>query len=174
MSVHFCTGGEDENGDLFGAEFGCDECGTFYSWPVTPGLAPSVDPLQKDMLALVAMHTEESCQMLQAAEDEDARLSALSPDYEFFESLGSHHPVEVGLTVAQCEKQERAGYPLPVGGDPETCLAHELLEIDRERYPRPAPAGRRAKHALAAIQERLMIGGRLVCRSDNTDAGVAL
>lgn len=57
----------------------------------------------------------------------------MSDNYEFAESLGTHHPGEVGLTVAQAEERERNGIPLPISGDAETDHARELLAIGRAR-----------------------------------------
>lgn len=177
MSIYYSTGGEDEDGVVGAAEWGCDECSTYYSWPVTPGLAPVDDPLQSDMRALVALHTPESCEAswaaaavmdFEEADAEEARAAA-EADYAFLESLGSHHPVEVEVTVAEAEERERRGIPLPIGGDPETDLARELVAISRPRT-HWTPAQARTRTALAAIQRRSMIGGRLKCRSDNSDA----
>lgn len=55
------TGGLDADGTLYDASFECDDCGTVYTWPVTPGLAPNDDPLQVDMLALIREHEDGGC-----------------------------------------------------------------------------------------------------------------
>jgi hypothetical protein len=57
----------------------------------------------------------------------------MNRDYEFFETLGAHHPIEVELTVAQAEHRERLGIPLPVSGDPTSDRSRELLTIRRRR-----------------------------------------
>lgn len=174
MNIYYDTGGIGDDAWLYPAEWGCDDCGLYYSWPVTPGLAPVDDPLQKDMQSLIADHTPETCKAAQAAAgvvqaQANTADGFTADDYAFFESLGSHHPLEVSVTVAQAEERERRGISLPVGGDPETDLARDLTKRRRHR-DRWTPAQARAHEALAATQRRTVIAGRLVCRSDNTDA----
>ncbi|NVM97799.1 hypothetical protein [Arthrobacter sp. SDTb3-6] len=177
MSIYYDTGGIGDDAWLYPAEWGCDDCGLYYSWPVTPGLAPVDDPLQKDMLALIAQHTPESCKTAQAAAgvvqaQANTADGFTADDYEFFESLGSHHPLEISatLTVAEAEDRERRGIPMPIGGDPETDLARDIVQRRHDNRIRWTPAQARAHAALAAKQRRVVIGGQLVCWSDNTDA----
>lgn len=67
QNVSWGTGGLDPGTlELFDAHFECFDCGLFYSWPVTPGLAANVDPKQTEMLALARTHTAEACRTIRA------------------------------------------------------------------------------------------------------------
>lgn len=55
------TGGMDIDGEVYPASWYCEGCDVSYSWPVTPGLAAAVDPLQTEMLAIIAEHDAKGC-----------------------------------------------------------------------------------------------------------------
>lgn len=61
MSQSFSNGGTDENGDVYPASFDCDDCGLSLSWPVTPGVPASQDPVAMPMLAMIADHDRGGC-----------------------------------------------------------------------------------------------------------------
>lgn len=74
------TGGLDADGLVYDANWFCEECDTYYSWPVTPGLAANEDPLQTEMLAIIAEHDTKGCPGLTA---ENAPFVELPRDLYF-------------------------------------------------------------------------------------------
>lgn len=120
------TGGFDlETNELFDASFECFDCGLYYSWPVTPGLAPVKDPKQTEMLALVAAHTPAACRAAQARnaverEKEDAAEKAYA--YAERENHVTRLDLLGGWRVDELEKAEADGIPCPVGGDCKVSL----------------------------------------------------
>lgn len=126
------TGGFDAvTNELFDASFECFDCGLYYSWPVTPGLAPNADPKQTEMLALVKAHTPAVCRAAQAVaavvrEKEDAAEKASAYlDHENHVTALNHLG---GWKIEELERFEANGSPYPVGGD---CKVSLMDAIDR-------------------------------------------
>lgn len=76
MSQSFSNGGADENGDVYPASFNCEDCGLSLSWPVTPGVPASEDPVAAPMLALIDEHDKSGCEPLRRSVPESARAAA--------------------------------------------------------------------------------------------------
>lgn|GEM_PF-4823551 len=125
------TGGLDpEDGLVYDARWGCDDCGLSYSWPVTPGLAPKEDPKQTQMLAIIAEHTPETCRGAQASQEADhaARQAAYQAGTgsrydQWQDDLNTLQSIDPDYTAAEAMKSEAAGCPMPVSGDPTVTLA---------------------------------------------------
>ncbi len=122
------TGGLDENGNLMMAGYECYDCGLSYSWPVTPGLAASEDPLQVEMLALVKAHTPAVCRAAQAvAVHEQQRALSVEAEARYDRYQSNVTPVrDIRLTVSEAVDNERDGYPTPVDGDPLVTLQEAI------------------------------------------------
>jgi hypothetical protein len=123
------NGGTDlETDEQFDASFHCYDCDLYLSWPVTPGLAPNEDPLQTEMLALVAEHTPAACRAAQvgaALDREKARAAEKAAEYAAFEDC-IHDVSRLRLTAQEATEAEADGYPSPVGGDPVVTLQQAM------------------------------------------------
>ncbi|MEV8180302.1 hypothetical protein [Specibacter sp. NPDC078692] len=118
------TGGIDaETNELFDAHFECHDCGTFYSWPVTPGLAAIDDPKQTEMLALVNGHTPETCQAILEAAAEATKAEK----YAVFEKeVYAHADIASNFTVDDAVLAELRGMPMPFSGDRTVTLQEAI------------------------------------------------
>lgn len=127
-SISMDTGGLDEDGVLWDAQFHCGDCGLYYSWPVTPGLAPVKDPKQTEMLALVSKHTPAVCRAAQARNAvELEKVLATEAELIYDEHQDEAVPLgEVNMLIKDVVKNELDGYPVPVSGDPVVTLRQAI------------------------------------------------
>lgn len=133
MSDNFSrgTGGIDaETNELFDAHFECFDCGLYYSWPVTPGIAPNEDPLQTEMLVLVNGHTSAVCRVAQvkAALQQGTELTkALAGEFATSEGQVRERQAYAAQTVQELvEHAATKGYSTPISGDPVVTLQQAI------------------------------------------------